>query len=160
MSRAARTYVWPGNKICMYTHARLRVSALPPFPLSPLVVVAGRRFFTSPNEQELVGSLGAVQPPRAGMSSQLGIYTRTGGKTHLCSACDDCDLKDYTGSYHVSISLPHDPEGWVVYNASSLSEDGSTCSETYARGPGNETETPLSVWVEAHKVCFPAVMVS
>lgn len=93
------------------------------------------------------------------MSSQLGIYTRTGGKTHLCSACDHCDLKDYTGSYHVSISLPHDPEGWVVYDESSLTGDGSMCSETYTRESDDttETETPLSVWVEAHQVCMKSM---
>lgn len=96
------------------------------------------------------------------MSSQLGLFTRTGGNTYLCSACDECDLKDYTGSYHVSISLPHGPEGWIVYDESALSEDGSTCSETYVRESdgkeGEEAETPLSVWVEAHQVydCFCA----
>jgi len=89
------------------------------------------------------------------MSSQLGIYTRTGGKTYLCSSCDRCDLKDYTGSYHVSISLPHDPDGWVVYDEAVLGEDGRTCSETYAREADEDgAETPLSVWVEAHQVCM------
>ena len=112
----------------------------------------GRFFTISPNERELVSSLGGIQHPRTGMSSQLGVYTRTGGKTYMCSTCDSCDLKDYTGSYHVSISLPHDADGWVVYDDSSLSEDGSTCSETYTRASEEDSETPLSVWVGAHQV--------
>lgn len=93
-----------------------------------------------------------VRYPRSGMSSELGLYTRTGGKTHKCSACSTCDLKDYTGSYHVSISLPHDPEGWILYDEEALSEDCGTCSETYVRECGHDGETPLSVWVDAHAV--------
>jgi len=85
------------------------------------------------------------------MSTQLGLYTRTGGKNHICSSCTTCDLKDYTGSYHVSISLPHDPDGWILYDDSALSEDGSTCSETYVR-ERHDGETPFGVWVDAHMV--------
>ena len=86
------------------------------------------------------------------MSSELGLYTRTGGKTHTCSACTTCDLKDYTGSYHVSVSLPHDPEGWILYDESALTEDGGSCSPTYSRERGDEGETRLDVWVDAHAV--------
>lgn len=86
------------------------------------------------------------------MSTQLGLYTRTGGKTHMCSACNTCDLKDYTGSYHVSISLPHSPDGWILYDEKALSEDGSECSATYVRDCLHDGETPLSVWVDAHMV--------
>eukprot|EP00752_Nemacystus_decipiens_P004864 g4427.t1 len=104
----------------------------------------------SPGESNLFATLGEIHPPRSGMSSELGLYTRTGGKTHTCSTCTTCDLKDYTGSYHVSISLPHDPEGWILYDEAALSEDGTTCSATYERECGHEGETPLSVWVGAH----------
>lgn len=93
-----------------------------------------------------------IHPPRSGMSSELGLYTRTGGKTHTCSACSTCDLKDYTGSYHVSISLPHDPEGWILYDEAALSVDGGACSETYVRDCAHDGEMPLSVWVDAHMV--------
>lgn len=85
------------------------------------------------------------------MSSELGLYTRTGGKTHMCSTCDGCDLKDYTGSYHVSISLPHDPEGWILYDEKAL-EDSFTCAKDYKREAGHEGETPTDVWVKAHMV--------
>lgn len=86
------------------------------------------------------------------MSSQLGLYTRTHGEYYMCSTCDTCDLKDYTGSYHMSISLPHHPEGWILYDEGALSEDRSACSETYARETTHADETPRSSWVEAHMV--------
>eukprot|EP00903_Cladosiphon_okamuranus_P014431 g13391.t1 len=103
----------------------------------------------SPGETSLVKTLGEIRHPRSGMSSELGLYTRTGGKTHMCSACSTCDLKDYTGSYHVSLSLPHDPEGWILYDEAALSEDGDSCSPTYVRH-ARENETQLGVWVDAH----------
>ncbi|CAM9671791.1 unnamed protein product [Ectocarpus fasciculatus] len=83
------------------------------------------------------------------MSNQLGLYTRTRGEDYMCSTCNTCDLKDYTGSYHVSISLPKDPNGWVLYNESALTEDGRKCSETYVR-EFDDSETPAGVWVDAH----------
>lgn len=85
------------------------------------------------------------------MSSELGLYTRTGGKTHTCSTCDGCDLKDYTGSYHISISLPHDPEGCILYDEEAL-QDSSTCADDYTREARHAGETQTSVWVEAHMV--------
>lgn len=78
------------------------------------------------------------------MSSQLGLYTRTGGKTHTCSSCDGCDLKDYTGSYHVSISLPTDPEGWILYDEAAL-KDSAACAESYVRESGGTEETARDV---------------
>ena len=72
---------------------------------------------SSPNEKDVSKTIGDVQFARYGMGADLGIYTRTGGKTHKCSTCGDCDLKDYTGSYHISISLPSDENGWVLYDS-------------------------------------------
>lgn len=69
----------------------------------------------------------------------------------MCSTCTTCDLKDYTGSYHVSISLPKDLNGWVLYNESALNEDGRTCSETYVR-EFDDSETAVGIWVDAHMV--------
>lgn len=118
--------------------------------ISPFCPIASP-LVSSPNELDLVESLGEVQAPRAGMSSQLGVYTRTGGNKYRCSTCDGCDLKDYTGSYHMSISLPRDGDGWVVYDESALDEDGGRCSDTYVRDP-EDGRSQLEVWVDAHMV--------
>lgn len=92
-----------------------------------------------------------INRPRSGMSSQLGLYTRTIGNTYMCSTCDGCDLKDYTGSYHVSVSLPHDPEGWILLDEEAL-KDSATCADNYVRESGEEGETSRGVWVDAHMV--------
>lgn len=97
---------------------------------------------SSPGEIEISKTLGEVQRPRTGMGSDLGIYTRTGGKTHKCSSCGECELKDYTGSYHISISLPYDEDGWILY------DENYTCPRT--NSPTNLGETPQSTWVDAH----------
>lgn len=101
----------------------------------------------SPGEMAISKELGTIERPRTGMSSELGIYTRTGGKTHKCSTCDGCDLKDYTGSYHVTLSLPFDSDGFIVYDESVL-ENGK-CSKSYVK-PSN-TSTVIDTWVSAHE---------
>ena len=120
---------------------------------------------TYPGEASISEKIGDIQHPRSGASSTLGLYTRTGGKTHVCSTCDgDCHLKDYTGSYHISVSLPYDSDGWVAYNESIINRsDGYNssdpysylmCSNSYNRynrsDNYNSSETPRDVWVKAH----------
>ena len=104
----------------------------------------------SPGEVAMSKEFGSIRHPRSGMSSSLGLYTRTSGKTHHCSPCDGCHLKDYTGSYHISISLPHDSEGWVAYDEKILSKAGS-CSRRYGgHSKASYGESPLSTWTTAH----------
>lgn len=97
---------------------------------------------SSPNEVDVSKTIGDIHFARSGMGADLGIYTRTGGKTHKCSTCGECDLKDYTGSYHISISLPSDENGWVLYDSN------YSCPST--KGPSKIGETTNSVWVDAH----------
>lgn len=106
---------------------------------------------SSPGEVSISKEFGTIHHPRSGMSSNLGLYTRSGGKIHKCSPCDGCRLKDYTGSYHLSISLPHDSDGWVAYDETILTRSGS-CSSTYGgyKNKNDPGETPLDTWVEAH----------
>lgn len=104
---------------------------------------------SSPGEQAISKGFGEARYPRTGASADLGLYTRTGGKTHYCSPCEGCHLKDYTGSYHISISLPHDNDGWVAYNESILSNSFS-CSETFEASHNETGQTPLDVWINAH----------
>jgi len=75
--------------------------------------------------------LGPVQRPLTGMSNQLGMYQRTSGNWFTCASCGDCSMKDYTGSYHVSISLPSTPEGWIARDESILL-DSDTCAQVQA----------------------------
>lgn len=103
----------------------------------------------SPGEVVISKQFGPIRHPRSGMSSNLGLYTRASGKTHHCSPCDGCRLKDYTGSYHISISLPHDSEGWVAYDEKILNKFGS-CSRTYGGYNDTSGQSPLDTWVEAH----------
>lgn len=106
----------------------------------------------SPNEEAISKTFGEIRYPRSGASSDLGLYTRTGGKTHHCSPCEGCYLKDYTGSYHVSISLPHDSDGWVAYDESILDQSlkHTRCSKTFERVQTDADETPRDAWVKAH----------
>lgn len=101
----------------------------------------------SPGEVNRIVEFGPITPPRSGMSSNIGLYTRSGGKTFACSSCDECDLKDYTGSYHISISLPHDKDGWIAYDSDILGED-LTCSSNYTRHDCDLSAD--EVWVKAH----------
>lgn len=87
----------------------------------------------SPNEEKISEELGPIMSPRAGMSSELGLYTRTGGKTFMCSSCGSCDLKDYTGSYHIAVSLPMDSNNVIAGSLTLTSGD------------------PQYEWIEAHK---------
>ena len=104
---------------------------------------------SSPGEVSISKEFGSIRHPRSGMSSSLGLYTRTGGKTHRCSPCDGCRLKDYTGSYHISISLPHDSEGWVAYDERILDGAGA-CSGGYDGSENSTGESPLVTWTTAH----------
>lgn len=108
---------------------------------------------SSPGEVVISKEFGNIRHPRSGMSSNLGLYTRASGKTHHCSPCDGCRLKDYTGSYHLSISLPHDSEGWIAYDETILNSVGS-CSRTYGGHNNTNTNasghTPFDTWVTAH----------
>lgn len=61
--------------------------------------------------------LGKVIRPLAGMSSQLGMYQRTGGAWFKCASCDECQL-----------SLPSTPEGWVARDESILSPNKDSCA--------------------------------
>jgi hypothetical protein len=106
--------------------------------------------------------LGPVSRPMTGMSTQLGMYQRTGGAwfkvrpyTHhvvlfccqrcvmditnstffssisfisQCASCGGgCTVKDYTGSYHMSLSIPSTHDGWVARDESILTNEG-TCA--------------------------------
>ena len=106
----------------------------------------------SPGEVSMSKEFGDVRHPRSGMSSNLGLYTRTSGKTHHCSPCDGCHLKDYTGSYHISISLPHDSEGWVAYDEKILNRAGgfNKCSRKYGGYRNSSGDSPLDMWITAH----------
>lgn len=68
-------------------------------------------------------------------------------KTYLCSPCDGCNLKDSTGSYHISISLSYDTDGWVAYDDTILDETGG-CSGEYERR--HQDGDPMDAWVKAH----------
>ena len=112
--------------------------------------------------------IGPVTRPRTGMSTQLGMYTRMSGKWHHCASCDhSCRMKDYTGSYHVSISLPSTVEGWVARDPSIVSSTMDSCSVDYdleVNQDNNYYDSLLSSilftspeaqkqreWIEAHK---------
>ena len=108
----------------------------------------------NPGDKVLVERFGEIRPPRSGASADLGLYTRTGGKDHVCSPCDGgCNLKDYTGSYHISISLPYYSDGYVAYDESILNryDDGKIkCSKDFKREQVDTEETARDVWVKAH----------
>lgn len=85
--------------------------------------------------------LGPITRPLTGMSAQLAMYQRTGGQWHSCSSCSGtCQVKDYSGSYHMSLSLPTTADGWVARDESIL-KDRNTCAHS-ATDDSNEEETP------------------
>jgi len=103
--------------------------------------------------------LGPITQPLTGMSAQLGMYQRTGGQWHSCATCGGtCEVKDYTGSYHMSLSLPTTVDGWVARDESIL-EDRNTCARPAEDGEEDEaslrsskssrsspTKSPFSRW--------------
>ena len=102
---------------------------------------------SSPGETNMNNELGTIERPLTGMSSELGIYTRTAGKTFKCDSCDGCDLTDYTGSYHATLSLPRGADDFIAYDDSVL-EDGK-CSSGYV-SPGHSYNSSIESWVAAH----------
>jgi len=114
--------------------------------------------------------LGPVSRPKAGMSSQLGMYQRTGGNWFSMATCDNTverELKDYTGSYHMSISLPSTSEGWVARDESILLDSNTCAREQQASKLRGHPANPVSwlfspseeavalqqqeEWIEAHQ---------
>lgn len=117
--------------------------------------------------------LGPVVSPMAGMSNQLGMYQRTGGSWFSFASCGGAGgrrkLKDYTGSYHMSISLPSTSHGWVARDASILLDSNTCAQEQQAQGSKlrNVASIPISwlfgpseeavalqqqeEWIEAHQ---------
>jgi len=120
--------------------------------------------------------LGPVVSPITGMSNQLGMYQRTGGNWFSFASCGGDgvrrELKDYTGSYHMSISLPSTSDGWVARDASVLldsntcareqkalasklriSNAGTTSPIAWLYGPSEEAVAlqQQEEWIEAHQ---------
>ena len=86
--------------------------------------------------------MGPITRPLTGMSAQLGMYQRTGGAWHTCSTCSGtCELKDYTGSYHISLSLPTTSDGWMARDESILL-DRNTCAPPLVDNEQDQQETP------------------
>lgn len=105
---------------------------------------------SAPGEKREIEELGPISHPRAGMSSELGVYTRTAGKAYKCASCSGCELKDYTGSYHISISLPRDSEGWILYDPDTMT-DPDTCNKDWVAPSRKDVYEDKRVeWVDAH----------
>lgn len=111
-------------------------------------------FSASPGEKRETKVLGPVVRPRTGMSSEIGVYTRTAGISYKHATCNDpsSPLKDYTGSYHISVSLPRDTSGWVLYDQESMTSPDTCNNEWTPRNDDSEEvdEEKRQVWVKAH----------
>lgn len=94
------------------------------------------------------------------MSAELGMYQRLSGKFFKCASCGACDLKDYTGSYHMSLSLPSDPDGWILRDESVLL-DRDTCAPPQESPRGTKPQAERldeadeemekrEQWIQAH----------
>jgi hypothetical protein len=101
--------------------------------------------------------VGPVTTPRTGMSSELGMYQRLAGQFFTCASCGTCPLKDYTGSYHVSITLPADNDALIMLDDSILVDRNTCAAHTLNQTrPEDEEQSEekqaeiLNEWIRAH----------
>ena len=107
-----------------------------------------KAFRKQPSERKASEFIGKIRYPRFGMGSMLGQYTTAKGKIWTCS-CGSCPLKDYTGSVHISVSLPVTPHGSIASDPYIL-KDRDTCSSMGGNNTTLDEEDGRRSWVDAH----------